>query len=75
MLDDSSPPPDLAQQLRTLEEKLSFQQRALEELGEVVLAQQAQLDKQGNELTRHRKLMDDLLTRSEDLPHEKPPHY
>ena len=70
-------PADLAAQLITLEEKLSFQQRALEELNEVVLAQASQLDRQRIELEKCRKLIEQLLDRNggEDLPHEKPPHY
>ena len=69
--------PDIASHLTELEEKIAFQQRALEQLNEVVLAQQAQLDSQRRELASFRKLMGELAERTpgEDLPHEKPPHY
>ena len=67
----------LAAQVTELEEKLSFQQRTLEELNEVVLAQQTEIERLGRELSNYRKLTEELLERNpgEDLPHEKPPHY
>jgi uncharacterized coiled-coil protein SlyX len=67
----------IAAHVTLLEEQLSFQQRAIEELNEVVLAQQAELDRQGCELISCRKLMGEFVERhpDEDLPHEKPPHY
>ncbi|MBD14123.1 MAG: hypothetical protein CMJ72_03035 [Planctomycetaceae bacterium] len=67
----------LASQVTELEEKLSFQQRTLEELNEVVLAQQTEIERLGRELSNYRKLTEELLERNpgEDLPHEKPPHY
>ncbi len=60
-----------------LEEKLMFQQRALEELNGVVLRQQADLDRLDRELQNLRTLVQAWGEHGtgEDLPHEKPPHY
>jgi uncharacterized coiled-coil protein SlyX len=59
-----------------LEEKLSFQQRQLDELNGVILKQQVELDLQRRELTRLVEVMQGVVNRvGEDLPHEKPPHY
>lgn len=61
--------------LRALEERLSFQQRLLDELNEVVLGQRAVLDRLARELAACRAAIGDLSLRGDDLPHEKPPHY
>ena len=60
-----------------LEEKLMFQQRALDELNGVVLQQQAELVRLGREMHGLRTVVERLRESShgEDLPHEKPPHY
>ena len=70
-------PVKVAAHVVELEEKLSFQQRALEELNQVVLAQQVELDRLRNEMASYRKLIEGLQgdRLGEDLPHEKPPHY
>ncbi len=62
--------------LVVLQEKLTFQQRQLDELNEVVLEQQAELERQRREIERLAQVARGLLDRTgEDLPHEKPPHY
>ncbi|QEG33466.1 SlyX family protein [Bythopirellula goksoeyrii] len=72
MAEDSQKIPTLV----TLEERLTFQQRQLDELNEVILLQQAELERQRRELTKLANLAQGLLDRTgEDLPHEKPPHY
>jgi len=59
-----------------LEEKIMFQQRALDELNSVVLRQQTDLDRLGRELHALRTTVQQLIEHGgEDLPHEKPPHY
>lgn len=60
-----------------LEEKIMFQQRAIEELNEVVLKQQNELERLGREIESLRSVTHGLVERgtAEDLPHEKPPHY
>lgn len=64
------------QQLALLEEKLTYQQRQLEELNAVVIAQQEQLDQLRREVARLGGVVQDVLaTGTENLPHEKPPHY
>ena len=72
MAEDSQKPPTLI----ALEEKITFQQRQLDELNDVVLQQQAELERQRRELAKLANVAQGLLDRSgEDLPHEKPPHY
>lgn len=59
-----------------LEEKVMFQQRALDELNEVVLRQQGELAQLRREVESLRGLAEQALEQTgEDLPHEKPPHY
>ena len=69
--------PNTAQKLIELEEKLMFQQRAIDDLNGVILQQQAELDRLKSELSANRRLIEDLTQRAlgKDLPHEKPPHY
>ena len=60
-----------------LQEKIMFQQRALDELNGVVLQQQTEIDRLGKELRALRSLLQQSIEQGagEDLPHEKPPHY
>jgi len=60
-----------------LEERIMFQQRALDELNGVVLEQQSEIDRLGHELRALRSLIQQSIEQGagEDLPHEKPPHY
>lgn len=72
MSEESHKPPTLV----ALEEKLTFQQRQLDELNSVVLEQQAELDRQRRELVKLASVAQGLMDRTGvDLPHEKPPHY
>ena len=79
MSDNSSPdePARLAAQAIELEQKLTFQQRAYEELNAVVLEQRTELEQLRRELANLRRVVEALAERGggEDLPHEKPPHY
>ena len=78
MTDDKNPnASDAESKLVELEEKITYQQRTIEELNSVVLNQQAELDNLTNELDKLRTLTQGLIDRGlgEDLPHEKPPHY
>ncbi len=79
-MNDSTPAshsPDEKQRLDDLEENLTFQQRALDQMNEVILQQQNELTKLRRELTRYRTEVDRLAESGsgDDLPHEKPPHY
>lgn len=68
---------ELNAQVVELEHKLTFQQRAFEQLNGVVLQQQAELEQVRREIHSLRQMLQGLLDRGvgEDLPHEKPPHY
>ena len=68
---------DPAARVLGLEEKVMFQQRALDELNEVVLRQQEELDRLRREVQSLRTLTKRAMEQGggEDLPHEKPPHY
>ena len=72
-----SKPTEASPQVVALEEKLMFQQRALEDLNEVVLSQQAELGRLRQEIKSLRALLEGLMERGvgDDIPHEKPPHY
>lgn len=62
--------------LIALEEQLAFQQRHLDQLNDVVRAQQTSLDRMQRELSQLHGLLQRVVERSgDDLPHEKPPHY
>ena len=70
-------PNDLTAQVVDLEQKLTFQQRAFDQLNGVVLEQQAELESLRREFRSLRQSLQGLTDRGagEDLPHEKPPHY
>lgn len=66
----------LKQHLVGLEEKLTFQQRLIDEMSEVALSQQKQIDELEREIRLHRKSIQELMeSQQSDLPHDKPPHY
>ena len=72
-MNESNPPPD---RLYALEERISFQQKTIDDLHEVVLGQQRQLEAIERELVRLTTALGRLSELSRgDLPHEKPPHY
>ena len=76
-MDDKSFSPVAAEKLIDLEEKLMFQQRAIDDLNGVILQQQSEINRLQSELQANRKLIEDLTEQAlgKDLPHEKPPHY
>jgi SlyX protein len=69
--------PDLDARLRPLEERLAFQERAIDELNEAVLRQQQQIDQLNRQLAALTRGLEQLAEQGQggDLPHEKPPHY
>jgi uncharacterized coiled-coil protein SlyX len=72
----SSLDPSDSAALIILEEKLTFQQRQLDQLNAVVLEQQAELHRLRLEHDRLAEVARGWpISSSEDLPHEKPPHY
>jgi len=73
-------PPDASdarQRLLAMEERLTFQQRTIDELNGVVLSHDRRLEQLSRELARIAGSVERLAEASpgEDLPHEKPPHY
>jgi SlyX protein len=65
------------ERLVELEERLTYQQRLIDELNGVVLEQGRRLDHFSRELAAYRAAVDRLaqMPGGEDLPHDKPPHY
>lgn len=77
---DASPQP-LAlgdrDRLTALEERLTFQQRLIDELNQAILAQGVDISRLQRELAQCQSAMERLAADGGegDLPHEKPPHY
>ena len=73
----ADPRPTADARLLALEERLTFQERLVEELNEIVLRQQGELDTLRGEVAAQRAAFDRLSRRGsgDDLPYEKPPHY
>ena len=74
---NSDPALDRERRLVALEERLTFQQRLIDDLNAVVLEHQREIDRLLRELAQCSTALD-LLRQSgagENLPHEKPPHY
>jgi uncharacterized coiled-coil protein SlyX len=69
--------PDPHQRILALEERLSFQQRTIDELGAVALDHRRELDRLTRELAQCRSSLDHHRQSGagENLPYEKPPHY
>ncbi len=69
--------PEAHQRLLAMEERLTFQQRTIEELNGVVLSHDRRLEQLSRELGRIAGAMGRLADAlpGEELPHEKPPHY
>jgi len=62
--------------LLAVEERLTFQQRTVEELNEVVLRHERRIEELTRELAGYAATLEGLSRQvGEDLPHEKPPHY
>ena len=70
-------PDDLSARVIDLEQKLTFQQAAFDQLNAVVLEQQSEIEKLRRETASLREHLQRHLERGDggDLPHEKPPHY
>lgn len=69
--------PEAHQRLLAMEERLTFQQRVIDELNGVVLSHDRRLEQLSRELMRVAGSLERLADASpgENLPHEKPPHY
>lgn len=63
--------------LLAIEERLTFQQRLIEQLNEVVLSQSKQIERLGCELANYATAIERISQGSfeEAAPDEKPPHY
>ena len=72
-----SQPEDVENRLNALAERLAFAEHTLDNLGGVVTAVQAQLERLEREAKRIESLVERLsrMGLEEDLPHDKPPHY
>jgi SlyX protein len=69
-------PADADARLKALEERLTFQQRLLDELHQALVAQQGDVARLERQLGHCRAALERLADgQGEDLPHEKPPHY
>ncbi len=69
--------PDDHNRLLAMEERITFLQRSLDELNEVVIQHDQRLENLKRELARLGSSLERLADASSggDLPHEKPPHY
>jgi SlyX protein len=69
--------PEDHKQLLAMEERITFLQRSLDQLNEVVVEQDQRLESLKRELARLGSSLERLADASSggDLPHEKPPHY
>jgi uncharacterized coiled-coil protein SlyX len=68
--------PDVDQRLREVEERLSFQQREIEQLNEVILSHEQHLEalrREARQITESLRQLAEFP--GQDLPQEKPPHY
>lgn len=78
-MDHAAPSPDdpVVARLIAIEERLLFQEQALEQLSGLVREQQLAADQLRRDLDAHRKVLDGLAEqdRGENLPYDKPPHY
>ena len=70
-------PEDNNRRIVDLEERLTFQQQALEQLDEVIRNQQLEMGRLRSELTRYSTELEQLSERIDEdgFPPEKPPHY
>lgn len=66
-----------AEQLLTLQHKLTFLQKSFDELNEMVLLQHKEIELVKKESKQLREMLFHLRDSGwgDDLPHEKPPHY
>lgn len=66
------------ERLRLVEERLTFQQKLIDDLNAAILAQQGDLGRLRRELHECRTALERLAaagSEGDDLPYEKPPHY
>ena len=72
-----TPYPQHDSRVTEFEERLTFQQRTLDDLNEVVLRQQEELEQLRGELKDLRSEVQRAidLSNADPLPDEKPPHY
>ena len=69
-------PPLDPRRITDLEERLTHQERLIDQLNDVVLGQARQLERLSRELSNYVSAVERLAAAAEgDLPHEKPPHY
>lgn len=64
--------------MQIVEERLSFQQKAIDDLSAALAAQQRDIERLTRELRDCRTTIEHLQAAGldgGDLPHEKPPHY
>ena len=70
------PNEDIHQRLQYLEEQLAHEQHTVRQLNEIVIQLRGQTEQLAKQLSDQKDKMEVLEHRlSEDLPHEKPPHY
>lgn len=73
-----SPAANPEDRLIALEERVSFQQRTIDDLSDVIRVQHGQIDRLTAELAELRRAVERVVEsggQGENLPHEKPPHY
>lgn len=72
----NSPEP-MQHQINKLQETVAFQQRTLDDLNEVVLQIRRELDQATRQLQQQKSKVQWLSENAatDNLPHEKPPHY
>ncbi|MCA9235196.1 MAG: SlyX family protein [Planctomycetales bacterium] len=80
MSPSANPAPDSPdpQRMQLVEERLTFQQKLIDDLSTALAAQQGDIAGLRRELHDCRATIEQLLAAGldgEDLPHEKPPHY
>jgi SlyX protein len=63
--------------IRAMEERLTFQQKTIDDLHEIVLRHERQFEALSRDMSRLAATLGRLseLAAGGDLPHEKPPHY
>ncbi len=61
--------------LTALEERLTFQQRLIDELNQAIIAQSVDISRLQQQLAQSVAAIERLASGESDLPHEKPPHY
>jgi len=75
--DMTEPIPSLEDRVTTLEELVSYQQHLLQQLNDVIVTMQSSIDQVDKNTVTKIDRLNWLINnpQSDDLPHEKPPHY